>query len=211
MCFSKTASIAALTVGLIGSILCISLGTISDKIVGYFLAYVVLIQGIEYLLWDHQKCDDYNRSISVLGMIQTHLQPFILGLIILLVNPRNPYNNWILLLMILYLCLIIPYSLQFDKSKQCTLEDQNVRHLKWNWVLMPYQMFIYGLFILLFAIFFILGLPNLTYGIFFALFSTISYLTSALFYTIEFSGVLWCFYAAGAPLLYYLLRITKMI
>ena len=36
MCFSKNASIASFSIGIVGAILCISLGTITDKIVGYF-------------------------------------------------------------------------------------------------------------------------------------------------------------------------------
>jgi nicotinamide riboside transporter PnuC len=88
MCFSPEASIRSLLAGVFGSLLCISLGTTKDKIVGYFLGFVSLMQGIEYLLWKHQKCDNYNKVISITGMILNHLQPFILGVIVLILNPK---------------------------------------------------------------------------------------------------------------------------
>ena len=126
MCFSEQASIRSLLAGLIGSGLCVSLGTVSDKIVGYFLGFVSLMQGIDYLLWRHQKCDMYNRVISVLGMILNHLQPFVLGIVVLLLNPKNQYNKTIMSLMIIYLIVIVPYSYQFIKMKgSCTLKGEN--------------------------------------------------------------------------------------
>ena len=73
MCFSKNASIVSFTIGIVGSILCITLGTATDKIVGYFLGYVSLMQGIEYLLWSHQICDNYNRVVSIIGMLLNNL------------------------------------------------------------------------------------------------------------------------------------------
>ena len=89
MCFSSEASIRSLTAGLLGSFLCVSLGTATDKIMGYFLGFVSLMQGIEYLLWKHQTCNHYNRAISILGMVLNHLRPVILGIVVLLLNPKT--------------------------------------------------------------------------------------------------------------------------
>jgi hypothetical protein len=88
MCYSANASIVSFTFGVIGSLLCVSLGSVKDKILGFFLFFVSFMQGIEYLLWKHQICDNYNKFISVLGMILNHLQPIVLGLLVILFNTN---------------------------------------------------------------------------------------------------------------------------
>ena len=102
------------------------------------------MQGIEYLLWTHQKCDNYNRFVSILGMILNHLQPFVLGLIILFCNKHLIHTK---LIMFLYLLLIIPYSIQFlfNKKSQCTIKNTE-NHLSWKWNLMNYN-FLFILFL----------------------------------------------------------------
>ena len=209
MCFSAESSIITFTIGTIGALLCISLGSITDKIIGCFFGFTSLIQGIEYLLWKHQYCDDYNRIISMLGMILNNLQPFVIGLIILLVNTKTPNKNWIILLMILYLCIIIPYSIQFDRTKQCTLKYE--KHLKWNWNLMKNATFVYTVFIAFLCLFGLLGFPTFIYGVYFSLIVVITYLTSAYFYPTDFSGALWCYYSVFLPVIYYILRISKIL
>lgn len=209
MCFSAESSVITFILGILGAILCISLGSITDKIIGYFFGFTSLIQGIEYLLWKHQYCDDYNRKISILGMILNNSQPFVLGLIILLINTKTPNKNWIILFMILYLYVIIPYSIQFDRKKQCTLKDET--HLKWNWNLMKKSSFVYTVFIIFLCLFGLLGFPKFIYGVYFSLIVIISYLTTEYFYSATFSGALWCYYSAFLPIIYYLLRVNHLI
>jgi hypothetical protein len=212
MCFSAKASIISFCVGMIGAIFCISLGTITDKIVGYFFAFVSCMQGIDYLLWSHQICDDYNRTFSIFGMILNNLQPFVLGLVILLINTKTPNKNWIIGLMILYLCIIIPYSMQYDTPiKQCTIKDEKSKHLNWNWTYMNYTTVVYTILLLYFCVFSLLGFPKLIYGIYFSIFAVISYITSAYFYTISYAGSLWCYYSVFFPIIYYLCRTNPWI
>ena len=207
MCFSEEASIRSLLAGLIGSGLCISLGTISDKTIGYFLGFVSLMQGIDYLLWRHQKCDMYNRIISVLGMVLNHLQPFVLGLVVLMLNPKNKYNKTIMTLMIIYLIVIIPYSYQFIKMKgTCTLKSENHDHLIWKWNNMPFAQIRYFTFLVVMTSIFILGLPNKMAGLGFALTGLFMYSSSLVVYPREVAGALWCYYTAYIPITYYVLR-----
>ena len=207
MCFSEEASIRSLLAGLIGSGLCISLGTISDKTIGYFLGFVSLMQGIDYLLWRHQKCDMYNRIISVLGMVLNHLQPFVLGLVVLMLNPKNKYNKTIMTLMIIYLIVIIPYSYQFIKMKgTCTLKSENHDHLIWKWNNMPFARVRYFTFLVVMTSIFILGLPNKMAGLGFALTGLFMYSSSLVVYPREVAGALWCYYTAYIPITYYVLR-----
>lgn len=207
MCFSKDASIRSLLAGLIGSGLCVSLGSVTDKIVGYFLGFVSLMQGIDYLLWSHQKCDTYNRIISILGMVLNHLQPFMLGIVVLLLNPKNKYNKTILSLMIIYLIVIIPYSYQFIKTRgSCTLKGKNHDHLIWKWNGLPFARIRYFTFLVIMSAIFILGTPNKIAGISFALCGIFMYSTSLIFYPKEVAGALWCYYTAYIPITYYVLR-----
>ncbi len=212
MCFSAKASIYALVIGLSGSTLCISGGKTKDKIVGSFLAFVSLMQGIEYLLWKHQICDDYNRLISIIGMILNHLQPFILGLIVLFYTPKNKNYKAILALMVLYLCVIIPYSYQFFRMKgsMCTikgnLDKEKHEHLVWQWNNLPYSKLAYLVFLFVMCSIFILGIPDKSSGIRFASVAALTYTSSLIFYPREVAGALWCYYTAYIPLLYYFLK-----
>ena len=210
MCFSAEASIRSLLAGITGSLLCISLGTTTDKIVGFFLGFVSLMQGIEYLLWKHQKCDNYNRFISVLGMVLNHLQPLILGIIVLLLNPKTANYRKILTLMVLYLIVFIPYSYQFLRMKgtMCTIKGESSKdeheHLIWKWNSMPYSQFCYLVFLFVMSSIFILGTPNKSAGLRFAAVATITYATSLFLYPREVAGALWCYYTAYIPFIYYL-------
>lgn len=207
MCFSPEASIRSLAAGLLGSLLCISLGTISDKIVGYFLGFVSLMQGIEYLLWKHQKCDMYNRIISILGMVLNHLQPFVLGVIVLLLNSKTKHYKSIVVLMIVYLIVIVPYSYQFIKLKgSCTIKGENHDHLIWKWNGMKFAQFRYFTFLFVMSAILVLGIPNRILGVLTALCGIVMYASSLIIYPREVAGALWCYYTAYLPILYYLVR-----
>ena len=78
MCFSKEVSLVTFILGLFTSYLCYSVNTPEYKIIGLFFAFVILMQGIDYLLWEHQQCDDLNKNISTTGMLLNNLQPIIL-------------------------------------------------------------------------------------------------------------------------------------
>ena len=210
MCFSENASILSFTFGVIGSLLCVSLGTVSDKIVGFFMLFVSFMQGVEYLLWRHQKCDSYNKTISVIGMALNHLQPIVLGLLVVLFNPKLSQTNlhWIYSFITIYLFAIIPYSIQFlqDSDSLCTIKNKETTHLQWNWNSMKFTEIIYLIFLITICAFFLLGLPKLSYGIYASLTAIITFSTSLYFYPQKHSGALWCYYIVYLPILYYLIR-----
>ena len=210
MCYSENASIISFSFGIIGSLLCILLGTVTDKILGFFLAFVSLMQGIEYLLWKHQICDNYNKIISVLGMVLNHLQPVVLGLLVIIFNPKlgETKLHWIYSFMVFYLCAIIPYSIQFlkDSKSLCTIKNKETSHLQWNWNSMKYAQIIYFIFLLTFCALFLLGLPKLNYGIYASLTTIVTFSTSNFFYPQKHTGAMWCYYVVFLPFLYYILR-----
>jgi len=208
MCFSAKISILTFIIGFISSFLCFTLGKIIDKIVGLFFAFISLMQIIEYLLWNHQICDNYNRIVSICGMILNHMQPVVLGIIILLMNTSLKKRWLIKLIIIIYLCFIVPYSIQFINNKdiQCTIK--NKKHLEWKWNSMNYYTLIYFIYILALSLIFIVGLPTIKLGIFASLYVVFTYLSSSYFYSDSSVGALWCFYILFTPLIYYFLRIT---
>lgn len=209
MCFSEKASIVTFIIGLVGSILCISLGGIDDKIIGYIFAFISSMQLIEFLIWRHQKCDDYNRFLSLCGMILNHLQPIVLGIIILILNKNFIRNKFLFYLSLLvYLIVIIPYSIQFymKPELQCTLKDKST-HLKWYWNSLKYGTLVYAIFLLTYCILCIVGFSNIKTGIFMAFFGVLSFLLSLYFYKSKYVGALWCYFVVFFPIVYYFYRI----
>jgi hypothetical protein len=207
MCFSAEISIITFIVGIIGSLLCISLGKPVDKILGYFFIFVSLMQGIEYLLWNHQKCDNYNRFLSILGMVLNHLQPIVLGLLILYFN-KNVSTKIMYIIMFLYLCAIIPYSIQFlnNKNLECTIKTTKNKHLLWNWNSMFFSNIIYPIFLLTLCLLIYFGLNR--YKFIAILVALISFGTSYFFYYKEgVMGSLWCFYILFITYIYYILNL----
>jgi hypothetical protein len=204
MCYSPESSIVAFSVGMVGAALCISLGTVDGRVIGLFFAFIALIQGVEYLLWTHPYCDDYNRMISVLAMMLNHAQPAMLGLLVLLFNPLIRFRTSIIGILVLYIACAIPYSARFlyDPALQCTLKNE-YEHLHWNWNGMPGGWFMYN-------IAYLLSMASIAYlgfrdGALFAIVVFITYFTSVfLFYRQKAIGSLWCFYSVGLPVLYYI-------
>lgn len=210
MCFSERASIVSFFFGIIGSLLLISLDSINNKIIGYYFIYISFMQIIDFLLWRHQVCDDYNRMVSLLGMLLNNSQPIVLGMIILLFNPKH--QNIILSFMLLYLCVVIPYSIPFvtDKKLQCTLKGKE-KHLLWNWNLLKYSLIMYFIYLFVVCGLFIYGLTNFKIGSFVAFIAIITYISSLFIYTQKYVGTIWCYYSAFIPILSYFSQYCKII
>jgi len=214
MCFSANASLATFLIGGIGSYLVWTLGSSFDKIIGAFMGFVSLMQGIEYVLWKNQECNRSNKLVSIVGMWLNHLQPLVLGALVLGLSPRSTYTTWIQWIMALYTAVIIPYSLQFqDKANlQCTGTKPGNPHLVWNWNGMSYGFSIYILFLVTMSLIAILGMPTLTQGAVCAFIAAIIFLLSRLFfYKRAVVGAMWCFFVVFLPAMYYILRRATII
>ena len=209
MCFSANISLFTFIVGIIGAILCVSLGEIIDIVFGLFLGFVSLMQLIEYLLWKHQKYDYYNKILSIIGMILNHLQPIVLGIILLLVsNPTNYQKYIIISIIFIYLLCAIPYSIMFLKNtnNQYTIKNKKTKHLTWKWNEEKYAISFYIVFLLSIVLLFIYGMPTIQQGIFLAFITIFLYLSTLLFYYSKHLGSMWCFYSSLVPIVYYIIR-----
>jgi len=164
------------------------------------------MQLIEYFLWKNQICNNSNKLLSKIGMWLNHLQPVVLGLLVIIFNNTTPIIYYISLIIFLYLCGIIPYSLQYKdiNNLQCTIHNIKTQHLNWKWNTLKYATLIYSLFFLsaLILIFYI-GLPNKTLKIYTVIITIITYISSIIIYRNNV-GALWCFYTAFIPIIYYL-------
>jgi hypothetical protein len=214
MCFSSEVSLITFLIGIIGAYLCISLKTNTDKIIGYFFGFVALMQLIEFLLWNHQICDNYNKFLSIIGMVLNHLQPIVIGLLVLFFNKKIKHKWIIYTILVIYIIVIIPYSLQFIQSGDfdCTLKNTKQNsHLIWNWNGMYMAQFVYVIFTLSMALISIFGFPVLNFGIGMAFVVVISFVSSIFLYPQKAVGALWCFYTVFILFIYYLLRISNII
>ena len=201
MCFSEQMSLIAFSVGMVGSILVYSLGKIYDKIVGLFLGFVSCMQLVDFFLWRNQTCNRTNYITSIVGIILNHLQPIMLGIIILCVNTELSYQDvkTILWMLLIYLCFMVPYTWQCMVKTQCTLKN-NDNHMDWKWNFMNYWVLVYFVFLMTLFLLYYWFVP--VYGTFFAYVTLYTFLLSVIFYNKEM-GNMWCFFTIFLPILYY--------
>ncbi len=210
MCFSAEVSLLTFSIGIIFSILIFQFNEPSYKIFAGYLFYISFMQLIEFLLWTHQVCDDYNRRTSIAGMFLSHLQPIVLA--ILMVSFYKQSSNmklYILVMSILYLIFIIPYSMKYlkDESVQCTLKKNNP-HLIWNWTIMGNDTKIaYILYFLSVTTLLLFGIPDKKLAYIFTILHSFTLITSYMFYSRPYFGSIWCFYGALAPPFIFLYKI----
>lgn len=200
MCFSPEVSLITLITGLMGSYLLYNLNTIRFKILGGFLGYVSLMQLVEFLLWNHQTCDEYHKKLSIMGMLLNSSQPLILGLLILYFNPIN--NPIIIATLVTYIAFVIGiYIPLYTSDLHCTQPRQGDPHLVWNWLILPNHRIWELLYIITSVILILFGVPK---GITFALAMTGSMVASLIIYPRQVMGSMWCFFTAFAPIVMYL-------
>jgi len=209
MCYSAEVSLLTFTIGFGFSILLTMRTHKYHKLLGYFLGFVSLMQFIEFLLWRHQICDTYHKSLSVLGMILNHAQPVILALVTAYIYRKN--INAIVIIALIYLAIIIPYSAQYTNELQCSnvipwSRNFNYNpHLVWNWNNMSYSTLVYSVFLAAFVGIALVGMPQ-SEGRTFALIAVLTYTGSSLIYERNVVGSLWCFWVAFIPAIIYLLN-----
>lgn len=201
MCYSAPVSLLTFSLGFGFSALLTQSNDRFHVLMGYFLGFVSLMQLIEYLLWKHPICDDYNKSISVLGMILNHLQPVVLALLTGAIYGKN--IMMLGLLTIIYLLFIVPYSLQFIHNLECSVAHcQGDPHLVWQWNTLKHSEIVYAVFLATFVGVGLLGMPMFS-GALFSGVAVVTYLLSSAVYHRKVMGSLWCFWTAFFPAIIY--------
>ena len=208
MCFNKEVSLVSFSTGTIFSILLYQLNDVSYKILGLFLGYVSLMQLIEFLLWSHQICDNYNKMVSILGMILNYGQPIILTILLLTFYKQSKKNKqYIIGITIIYSIIISIYSSQFFKPEnlKCTIKEFNP-YLLWSWSNMAYADIVSIIFIIVLGLLCFIGIPDRKLASKFIILGSFFLISSSIIYPRHFIGVLWCFYTAFLPMILYFLH-----
>jgi len=202
MCYSARISLLTFSIGFGFSLLLTQSQQIFHQLMGNFLGFVSLMQFIEYLLWKHQICDSYNKSVSVIGMVLNHLQPVVLALLTLYFHNKNVIP--IAILTTLFLAVIVPYSLQFTSDLQCstTQHGSTDPHIVWQWNTMKFSNVAYIMFLATFVGVGLLGMP-FNEGALFSAVAIVTYGLSSIIYDRKVMGSLWCFWTAFIPALIY--------
>ena len=204
MCFNEEVSIGTFIIGMVSSILCWTIGTPEYKIIAVFFIFVILMQLIEFFLWRNQECNETNKWLSVAGMLLNHLQPLVLFLAVMYFKGgsiNKQYRKIMIAIVLVYIAVIIPYSIEFFKTDMCTDKSiPNNDHLIWDWNNMKYAQIVYFIFLLSLLIF---GYP--VNKIFSAIILIFFIISNLIYGNQNVVGSMWCFFAAFAPLFYYII------
>ena len=200
MCWSAEVSAISLFIGLSTSTLLFSIGTPSEKILAAYLAFVSLMQGIEYLLWTNQTCNTQHKQTAIAGMSLNLAQPIVLAALAMWLNPKAN-RNLLLAFAGLYIVAILP-SIQLYLSQQelqCTHPREEDPHLVWRWTTLPNEAFYHGVYLLTLCAVAWIGLPNPIYGKLFTVGLLGSYAASRILYERSVFGSMWCWFVNLAP------------
>lgn len=213
MCYSAPISLAAFVIGTIFSYLLYLENDISYKIIGSFLAFVVLMQLIEFLLWTHQFCDLYNKSISFVGMILNYLQPFVLGLLLLYFYKKMPELNKkiVIGILVIYIILAILYMIQFIFIQNKCSQKKDNPYLLWNWGQMKNYGAINTIYLIALISIIYIGMPDKFIALMTIIIGGLALTMSYLFYPRPFIGAIWCLFTAFIPVILYLYILAKKI
>jgi hypothetical protein len=206
MCFSKEVSLGTFIIGTIGSALLYSLNTTIDKILAIFFFYIILMQFVEYVLWNNLTCNLTNKITTFIAIILNATQPIILAML-LLYNYKLPNKTNIILFTIVYSITMLMYNLQMKSL--CTLKN-NSNNLEWKWHSLYMNWVAYGIY-LLYVSYLILNIP-FNWNIILLSLILFSYLISIYIYWDTHNiGSMWCFFGAFFPILWYFLKISNAI
>jgi len=211
MCYNKETSITTYVIGSIASLYLIyKKDEMEYKIIGGFFLYVIQMQMIEYLLWNHRvKCDKYNINISTIGSILNHLQPIVLFLLIKNLNPIIYEKNkrFIDLLLGVYIVNLLLYSVNIYPMECTTLDNSN--HLYWKWNHKKNGLLFYIIFIVIQTLLTYLGFTY-PFNIIFVIILLGSFLISKYIYgDTKAVGAIWCWYAALVPVFIMIFNLIK--
>ena len=203
MCFNYESSIAALIVGLAGSIALFSLGSINDKILGAFFGYVSLMQGIYAILWKNQTCDYFHKNVTSLGMTLNLTQPLFLAVVVFIFNPKLKHGTSIAVISVIYLLCMAWFINDNYNQTYCTTPRKDDPHLVWNWTMFETRIRDWAVYLSTLCLISVLGLSSLTSGIIVALSFVIGATASFFIYPRQSIGSIWCFFSAlVSPIVY---------
>lgn len=191
------------------------------KIFALFFAFVGLMQLFDWIFWEHQDMSsDNDKKINFIftkiAMFANHLQPIVLAYLIY--HYYGKLKDVSLVILILYIIFIIPYTINAYNQIDYTLQQKiNVIDLKepkpslyWQWNSKYNSFIVYALFLIALSIF---SLENFSYpmNIIFAFINVFTFFLSDYYYKGHSTGRFWCKNASLVPLLILILGELKLI
>jgi hypothetical protein len=206
MCFSKEVSLGTFIIGVIGSALVYSFNTKIDKILAIFFFYIILMQLLEFILWNNLTCNVINKITTFTAIILNATQPVVLAMLVLY-NYKLPNQTSLIIYTILYSLMMLIYNLQ--TKTLCTLKNK-FNHLEWKWNSLFMYIFAYIMYILYLS-YIILSIPY-KWNKMLILIILLSYLLSIyIYWGTNNIDSLWCFFAAFFPIIWFIFRKIKYI
>jgi hypothetical protein len=98
---------------------------LNNKYIYLFLASIICVQLIEFFIWKNINDKYYNNIFSILLVLLIIIQPIASIMIISDIKLRNQ-------LLLVYLVLVIPYSINMFSNNYIHSSVSNYGHLKWN-------------------------------------------------------------------------------
>lgn len=195
MCYNSQVSLLTFIIGMLGSS---KLFYDGHKPHAIFYAWVVLMQLVEFFLWNNQPCNDTNKKVTKIGMFINHMEPIALWIGILLFSSKILPLEVNLLMFFFFLLSFIYSNKLFKKGLECTSpSDDSKPYLEWKWNRGEHKYIYYTVFIIALILLSLYGLDD---GKFQASLIGGSYILSYYLYGEKKAiGNMWCFMAAFAP------------
>jgi hypothetical protein len=225
MCYNENVSLFTYLTGMTGSAALLLKNKTPEAL---FYGWVVQMQLVDYFLWKNQpcqiteknkicnkdqliNCNNTNKNVTKAGIIINHLEPLILfGGITLFSQQKLPL--YVIILFCIFMIILYFYTVNiFNKSDKLdktdnlctTVSKESNPHLHWKWNGEDFNIIVYSLFLIILVLLSYYGLEN---GHINAILVLISFLTSWKIYGNKKStGAMWCFMAAFAPWILYLI------
>jgi hypothetical protein len=204
MCYDYKTSIQALTINVISSIILYnSIPTnVQLKTIALFSLFVGVMQLWDALFWIYPEQTTVNQYATKAAMIWNHLEPIVLGLLIMYVMGKSlpSLSKYIFTLYIIF-SIIYTVSGWFQiKGTTTTIESKD--SLNWQWNHLQFAEMFYILFLLCLIILFYENFTGWISGLSILL-TIFTFAFSYYKYDIKKStGRFWCYFAAFTPLFY---------
>jgi hypothetical protein len=202
-CYDKETSIITYSIGTVTSLLLLKRKNPALKISGIFFLTVTQMQLIEFLIWNHNKCDNYNINVSKIGSMIHHFEPIILFLAIKYYNKNltEEQRKILNILIGFYLIGLSGYSYNIYPLECTEVTPESNSHLEWKWNHKKYYKQFYVLFVTTLILSTFIGLER-PYNIYVSMLLLGSYIYSLYKYKSNKAvGTIWCWLAVFIPLI----------
>lgn len=219
MCYNKDVSIYTYILGLVSSYFLLINDKKSLKILGCFFMVTIQMQLVEYYLWNNNKCNDKNITISNIGAIANFIQPLALYLAIRYFtkddgnddrkdkgnndgnDARNDGNiRNIDIVIIIYIIVLIIFTIRILPLGCSIKTPQSSPYLQWSWMYEKYPSYIFTYFPISIMLLLYFGLDK-PYNIYLSTFCMISFLLSFIIYRQNRAfGNIWCWFTVFIPI-----------